>query len=546
MQIIYLIALLVSSLLVLTTPHWTAVIAAIVCVYPIIRSWATNEDKKNGSSIPKIRGRLPGNIDILWKLVYNESKEYCGNTLRIWAEIYGPTYDMNILWGHQVISDPANVKHILANDFESFAKGTKFREMFDSFLGSGIFTSDGDTWKCHRAMARPFFSVERVTDFDCFAKHTSKALDVISEHANQGKPLDIQARFSRFTLDCGADFLFGYAAETLTGDMRQYPSRHAYSSFSEAFDCMSKIVTRRVRIGSNWRIFDLGRDPTKKHMKRIHSFVEPIIQNAFLSRGAEIRLQERSFLEYLVKSNSDVKLVRDELLNLLLAARDTTASLLTFTTYILAYHQDVCSKLRVEIEHTIGEREFPTIVDIRGMKYLRAVINEVLRLFPPVPFNIRRCVRPSMLPSPLSNLGPFLITPGISVTYSPLLTQRRPDIWGPSACLFDPQRWLHDGAKTHLINSFAFLPFNGGPRMCLGQQFAYHECSYFVIRLLQVFKTLDLAPDAQPPESRPPAAWASFTSTSSERQNVEKCWPAASLTLHSKARPTVRIEGCKF
>ncbi|KAF8514030.1 cytochrome P450 [Gautieria morchelliformis] len=517
---------------------WTAGLAAAALIsIRIVASWARKQNS-DAPSIPKVRGKLPGNIDILWQLVYNDSREYCGETLRVWAEIYGPTYDMNILWGHQIITaDPANVKHILANNFESFAKGAKFREMFDTFLGRGIFTTDGDTWKYHRSMARPFFTTERVSDFDCFERHSSEALRIMSEHADRNQPLDVQHLFSSFTLDVGTDFLFGYSPRNL-GDLGiSTPSCHSYDSFSEAFNFMNRLVTKRVRIGSNWRFFEVGRDPARKPMKDIHAFIEPIIQNALFRLDTDVDLEEHTFLDHLVKSNSDIPMVRDELLNLLLAARDTTTSLLTFVTYALACHPDIYQHLVNEIEQTMGGRDTPTISDIRSMKYLRAVINEVLRLFPPVPFNIRRCVSSSVLPSPLSKSAPFSVTPGVSITYSPLLIQRRIDVWGQSASIFDPQRWLREGPKIHVSDPFAFLPFNGGPRMCLGQQFAYNECSYFVIRMLRTFKSLHLAPDVQPPESLPPITW---TNSHCDRQSIENCWPRASLTLYSEGGLWIR------
>lgn len=73
-------------------------------------------------------------------------------------------------------------------------KGVKFREMFDSFLGEGIFTVDGDAWKFHRTMARPFFATERISDFDCFERHSSKALGIMSKHADRDEPFDVQVR----------------------------------------------------------------------------------------------------------------------------------------------------------------------------------------------------------------------------------------------------------------------------------------------------------------------------------------------------------------
>lgn len=129
--------------------------------------------------------------------------------------------------------------------------------------------------------------------------------------------------------------------------------------------------------------------------------------------------------------------------------------------------------------------------------------------------------------------------------------QRRKDLWGPDADQFDPERFIDERVAKYLTpNPFIFLPFNAGPRICLGQQvrthpstrcgwvadvvirwqFAYNEMSFFLVRLLQRVAGIKLAPDAQPPESRPPQAW----SQGDGRKAVEKVWPAAFLTIFVK------------
>ncbi|CAE7107490.1 unnamed protein product [Rhizoctonia solani] len=222
-----------------------------------------------------------------------------------------------------VTVDPSNVKHIIATSFNQFEKGEKFHDMLEGFLGTGIFNSDGDTWKL-------------------------------------------------------------------------------------------------------------------------------------------------TFLDYLVTVSNDPSLIRDSLISFLLAGRDTTASLLTFIIYVLALHPDVCNQLAKEINETVCEDRLCTFEEIKSMRYLRATINETLRLFPPVPFNIRRSTsNPSILPSNSSEArdGLFLY-PRCSVTYSLLHIHRRKDIWGEDAEDFKPERWLADDSKrVHVTNPFAFLPFNGGPRM---------------------------------------------------------------------------------
>lgn len=106
---------------------------------------------------------------------------------------------------------------------------------------------------------------------------------------------------------------------------------------------------------------------------------------------------------------------------------------------------------------------------------------------------------------------------------------RREDLWGPDAHVFDPDRFLDDRLRKYLLpNPFIFLPFNAGPRMCLGQQFAYHEVSLFLIRLLQTFSGISFAPDADP-RSLPPAAWA----TGEGRKPIEKVWLKTHLTMYA-------------
>jgi len=115
---------------------------------------------------------------------------------------------------------------------------------------------------------------------------------------------------------------------------------------------------------------------------------------------------------------------------------------------------------------------------------------------------------------------------------------RRKDYWGPDAEAFDPDRFLDARVQAHLTpNPFIFLPFNAGPRICLGQQFAYNEMSFFIIRLLQHFDDVELCEDALPPACRVPADWAGAPG----RKGVERFWPKAHLTLYAKGGLWVKM-----
>jgi len=201
------------------------------------------------------------------------------------------------------------------------------------------------------------------------------------------------------------------------------------------------------------------------------------------------------FLEELSKVGYSPQKIQDELLNILLAGRDTTASLLSHLWYVLARRPDVFDKLREEVL-TLGNRE-PTFEQVKEMKYLQYCLNEALRLYPIVPMNGRTALRDTTLPrgGGADGKSPIFIPAGTVVNYQVYIMHRREDFYGKDSCEFKPERW------ASLRPSWQYLPFNGGPRICIGQQFALTEASYTTIRLLQNITSI---------ESRDPSKYREF------------------------------------
>ncbi|KAG2003559.1 cytochrome P450 [Coprinopsis cinerea AmutBmut pab1-1] len=299
----------------------------------------------------------------------------------------------------------------------------------------------------------------------------------------------------------------------------------------------------RAIVGQEWPLAEFLRDTVKPNRDTVDQIIEPIVDKALreastLGDVEKVEKGEETLLKHLVSQTKDRRIITDELLNLLVAGRDTTACTLTYSVYMLAENPHVAERLRSEILNKVGEKGRPSYDDIRDMRYLRAFINEVLRLYPPVPFNTRRAINDTVFTT--KDGRPPLFIPGdTQVGYSVWDMHRRKDLWGPDAHEFDPDRFLDERLHKYLTpNPFIFTPFNAGPRICLGQQFAYHEASFFLIRLLQQFSKFSLAPDAQPAETIPPASWK----TCEGRKGMEKIWPGTNLTLIVKGGLWVRME----
>jgi len=251
----------------------------------------------------------------------------------------------------------------------------------------------------------------------------------------------------------------------------------------------------------------------------------------------EVNQDDGTLLDHLVQQTDDFDIIRDETFNIMLAGRDTTAGLTTFTVTMLADHTEVFNRLRREVLETLGPHGRVTPESLREMKYLRAVLNETLRLYPNVPSNVR-CTKQGVLWPALDGGKPIYIPPNTQINYRPWLMHRRVDLWGPTADEFDPDRFLDDRVKTYLVpNPFIFLPFNAGPRICLGQQFAYNEASTIIARIVQAFKSIRLDMDSNP-EAKPPDAWA----TGDGRKAIEKVWVKSHITLYAKGGVWVRME----
>jgi cytochrome P450 len=236
-----------------------------------------------------------------------------------------------------------------------------------------------------------------------------------------------------------------------------------------------------------------------RDMEILNTFVNGYVEQALALPQKELEEktnhdQGYTFLHSLAGSTRDRKMIRDQLVSILLAGRDTTASTLTWTIHELSQNPAIVKKLRQEIIEQVGLERAPTYQDLKDMKYLQNVMNETLRLYPVVPYNVREAFQDTTLPSGGGPDGtqPIAVLKGTQCVYSTLVMQRREDLYPseasgfPPVGKFDPERWNNWTPK-----SWQYVPFNGGPRICIGQQFALTEMGYTLVRMLQRFETIE-------------------------------------------------------
>ncbi|KAJ7174475.1 cytochrome P450 monooxygenase pc-2 [Mycena filopes] len=517
--------------------------------------WTRWDTTRRGAiRMPGVPNRWPAGLDNVAKIGKKLHSGYPADAFGLWLDEYGDTISMDLLFEHRIITtEPGYIKTVLSTDFDTYWKGPVDNDRGLSLLGTGVFNTDNEMWKFHRSMTRPFFSRDRISDFDIFDKHANDAVGQAAARLNEGYPVDIQDVASRFTLDSGTEFLFGTSVDSLSAGLA-YPesapkaltpaSFHTHPSnvFVDAFMEAQRMHVGRGRFGTKWRLREFWTDLVKPHRDVIDQFIDPIVNDALEKKAKGAAAEDsktdvaETLLSHLVLGTDDRQIIRDEILNILVAGRDTTAATITFAVYMLAEHPEMAKRLRSEILEKMGTSRRPTHEDIKNMPYLRAFINETLRLYPPVPMNVRASKRATTWATPAGR--PFYIPAGTRIIYAVFLMHRRTDLWGPTALEFDPDRFLDERLQKYLTpNPYIFLPFNAGPRICLGQQFAYQESSFFLVRLLQRFASFTLAPDAQPADSKPPASWKD-----SPLKANEKITFGNNLTMYAKGGLWVRME----
>jgi cytochrome P450 len=323
-----------------------------------------------GGTAPRRKSWFPGSLDGVYDAIQTSLKH---EAMEFWLRGFNtvghkenPYTIEAYMAGQRLIltADVENIKAILATQFQDFGKGEQFNKDWHEFLGDSIFTTDGQKWHDSRQLIRPQFIKDRLSDINTFEKHCQILVPMLGGISN-GQTVDAADLFFRFTLDASTDFLLGKSVDSLHEDT---------TGFANAFNHAQHIQSMVARAGPlNWII---PRKQFRKDMKLIHKFCDQYIDSALLLSDDELAKTSKSddgytFLHALAGFTKDRVVLRDQLIAILLAGRDTTACTLSWLFYELSVAPEKYQKLRREILENVGPDAQPTYENLKSMKYLQ-------------------------------------------------------------------------------------------------------------------------------------------------------------------------------
>ena len=382
------------------------------------------------------------------------------------AKTYGDLVKLNFAgWPCLLVSDMTAIEKILVKDHRSFIKNELMWRHVRALFGKGLLTSEGELWQRQRRLTAPPFAGQQLLGY---------APDMVGLTQNMlngwkdGQVLDVHPQMMGLTLRIAAKSLFDTTVEQDIIDMD-----HALN------DLVGEMERRFKR---PFLIPDIIPLPGHLRYRRAIRTVERVV-NRMIAERRMTGVEERTdFLSQLMAARDEAgkpmsdALLRDEAITLLLAGHETTALALSWTLYMLGQHPDVETRLFAEIADVVGDRPV-TIDDLTHLRYTESVVTEAMRIYPPAWVIGRESVAPF-------EIGGQRFPAETTIFISQWVLHRDPRYFDDPE-VFRPERWMGDLART--LPRFAYMPFGGGPRICIGQRFAMIEAMLALATIIQRF-----------------------------------------------------------
>ncbi|KAF4450083.1 hypothetical protein F53441_6727 [Fusarium austroafricanum] len=469
--------------------HFVVTIVLLSLIVPLrafetlIRRWRLSRAQGCQGAASKVPVKDPIiGFDFLYKVLFEKSPErYLHSTWEAFKEM-GTTY-VEKRWSWQAVytCDPQNIKQILATASEDFDLPEFRTSVIGPIFGQGIFVLSGHAWKHARAVLRQSFRKDNPAPFLETLERNFQAF--VKRVPTDGSEVDLQPLFLALTMDVSTEFLMGHSTNMLS-DKKDHTREQ---QFVDDYMICSEEIIQQMQLGPLHCL--KSNRAAKRAKKRVYAYLDTFVEESLSSPKDG---SENNFLTDMMATVSDRKGLSDHILHILLASRDTTSGLLGNLFFFLAKKPHIFAKLRYEVLKVAGE-DPPTASQLRDMTYLKWCVNESLRLHPVIPTNARIAVRDTTIPrgGGIDGKSPLFISKGTAMFYNVYAMHRNEGAFGPKTEEFIPERW------QDLRPGWGYLPFNGGARACIGQQYALLETHYVVARMAQTYKLLESRDDKE-------------------------------------------------
>lgn len=354
-----------------------------------------------------------------------------------------------------LVSDAEAIKHVLQTNVANYPKIDALKPL----LGEGLATSDGELWRRQRRLIQPAFHRQRLAQFaDLMTAHARAMLERWQGAATAGEPLNL------------ADEAAGLTQEVIVRSM-----------FSRSIDADAAAITQAFLVALahlNGLVFSPLRapawvpTPANRRFTQAVKYLDDFMYGLIAERKRDGLAGHGDLLDLLLEAKDEAgesmseRQVRDEMLIIFLAGQDTTAAALSWAGYELARHPELQEQMADEARAAFGDR-LPGVDDLACLPFTRRVVDETLRLYPPAWIIARKAAADD-------ELGGYRLPKGSMVMLSPYVAHRRLEVWAnPEA--FDPDRFLPERAASR--PRYAYVPFGGGARICIGNNFALMQAT---------------------------------------------------------------------
>ena len=396
-------------------------------------------------------------------------------------------YEQPIYRGRQIggayvlVSDPAGVRRVLVENVVNYPKSPLEQSFFTALFGFGLLGSDGELWRRHRRIMAPAFDPRGVASYGPAITEEVVAFLAGWHALPPGATIDMARAMTELTLSIIARTVFSTEGAALAPLVD--------TSMRQGLEETSRInVIDLIPVVGAWRM-----RRRKVRLTRGSVALDAAIARAVESRAATLDEAPNDLLTRLVRAKDqdsgatmNGQEIRDEVVTIFMAGHETTAVTMSWAWYVLSQRPGAAARLHAELDAVLGGRPAEQD-DLAKLVFTRRVVEEVLRLYPAAPgLSARRAVSDDVVAGEA-------IRAGTTISISPWVLHRHRDLWDEPE-RFDPDRFAPDASAGR--HRFAYLPFGGGPRVCIGQLLALNEAVLILATLAQRF-TPRLAPDAR-------------------------------------------------